>query len=46
LIIKTEPEDVSNLLIGKLDMMRAFILGKLQVSGDHTLGMKLTGSFN
>jgi len=34
-----------NLLTGKTDAMRAFILGKVKVSGNMALGMKLINLF-
>ena len=41
LTIKADAEDGVNLLTGKMDAMRAYMLGKVKVFGDLSLGMKL-----
>lgn len=46
LTIKADAEDGVNLLTGKLDPMRAYMLGKVKVFGDLSLGMKLVNFFN
>jgi len=46
LTISTNAEDGIKLLTGKLDMMRAFMLGKFKVSGDLPLAVKLTKLFS
>lgn len=46
LTIKANAEDGVNVLTGKLDAMRAYMLGKVKVFGDLSLGMKLTKLFN
>jgi putative sterol carrier protein len=46
LTIKAEAEDGVNLLTGKLDAMRAYMLGKVKVFGDLSLGMKLMNFFD
>lgn len=45
LTIKAKAQDGVNILTGKLDAMRAYMLGKVKVFGDLTLGMKLTKFF-
>ncbi len=45
LTIKADAQDGVNILIGKLDAMRAYMLGKVRVFGDLSLGMKLTKFF-
>ena len=45
LTIKADGEDGVNVLTGKLDAMRAYMLGKVKVSGDISLGMKLVKYF-
>jgi putative sterol carrier protein len=46
LTIKADAEDGVNVLIGRLDPMRAYMLGKIKIFGDLSLGMKLTNLFN
>jgi putative sterol carrier protein len=46
LTIKADAEDGVNLLTGKMDAMRAFMLGKVKVYGDLALGMKLVNFFD
>lgn len=46
LTIKADAEDGVNVLTGKLDAMRAYMLGKVKVFGDLSLGMKLTNLFS
>lgn len=46
LTIKADAEDGVNLLTGKLDAMRAYMLGKVKVFGDLSLGMKLINFFD
>jgi putative sterol carrier protein len=43
LTIKTSTENADKLLSGKLDPMMAFMTGKIKISGDMALGMKLIG---
>lgn len=45
LTIKADAADGVNVLTGKLDAMRAYMLGKIKVFGDLSLGMKLTNLF-
>jgi putative sterol carrier protein len=45
LTLKANAKDGVNLLTGKTDAMRAFILGKVKVSGNMALGMKLINLF-
>jgi putative sterol carrier protein len=44
--IRAKAETGVKLLTGEIDPMRAFLLGKVKVSGDMTLGMKLVDFFN
>lgn len=44
--IKAKAETGVELLTGEIDPMRAFLLGKVKVSGDLTLGMKLVDFFD
>jgi putative sterol carrier protein len=46
LTIKADAEDGVNLLTGKMDAMRAYMLGKVRVFGDLSLGMKLINFFD
>ena len=46
LTIKADAEDGVNLLTGKMDAMKAFMLGKVKVFGDLALGMKLVDFFD
>lgn len=46
LTIKADAEDGVNLLTGKMDAMRAYMLGKVKVFGDLSLGMKLINLFD
>jgi len=46
LTIKADAEDGVNLLTGKMDAMRAYMLGKVKVFGDLSLGMKLINFFD
>lgn len=46
LTIKADAEDGVNLLTGKIDAMRAYMLGKVKVFGDLSLGMKLINFFD
>ena len=43
--IKTSSENGLKLLTGKLDVMRAYMFGKIKVSGDLSLAMKLASLF-
>jgi len=43
LTIKTSTENAEKLLSGNLDPMMAFMTGKIKISGDMALGMKLMG---
>ena len=45
LTIKAEAEDGVRVLTGKLDAMRAYMLGKVKVFGDLSLGMRLKNLF-
>lgn len=45
LTIKAKAQDGIKLLMGKMDPMRAFMLGKIKVIGDLSLGMKLAKLF-
>ncbi len=45
LTLKAKAKDGVDLLTGKTDAMRAFILGKVKVSGNMALGMKLIDLF-
>lgn len=44
--IKAKAETGVKLLTGEMDPMRAFLLGRVKVSGDMTLGMKLVNFFD
>ena len=46
LTIKADAQDGVNVLTGKMDAMRAYMLGKVKVFGDLSLGMKLTNLFD
>jgi len=46
LTIKADAEDGVKLLTGKMDAMKAFMLGKVKVFGDLALGMKLVNFFD
>ncbi len=46
LTIKADAEMGVNILTGKTDAMRAYMLGKIKVFGDLSLGMKLTDFFD
>ncbi len=43
LTIKASTENADKMLNGKLDPMMAFMTGKVKISGDISLGMKLIG---
>lgn len=45
LTVKADAQDGVNVLMGKMDPMRAFMLGKVKVQGDLSLGMKLSSFF-
>ncbi|MCL4561718.1 MAG: SCP2 sterol-binding domain-containing protein [Chloroflexi bacterium] len=45
LTVKGDAGDVLQILTGKMDAMRAFMQGKLKISGDIALAMKLTSLF-
>ena len=45
LTIKADGEDGVNLLTGQIDPMRAYMMGKIKVFGDMSLGMKLVNFF-
>lgn len=45
LTVRAKAQDVLDIYAGKLDAMRAFMLGKLRVSGDMSLAMRLVGMF-
>ena len=45
LTVTATTRDIMDILSGKLDGMRAFMQGKLRVSGDTGLAMKLTNLF-
>jgi len=46
LTIKAKAEDGIKLLTGKMDPMRAYMLGKIRIMGDLGLGMKLINLFD
>lgn len=46
LTIKADAQDGVNVLTGKLDGMRAYMLGKIKVFGDLSLAMKLMNFFD
>jgi putative sterol carrier protein len=46
LTIKADAEDGIKVLTGTTDPMRAYMLGKIKVFGDLSLGMKLTSLFD
>lgn len=46
LTIRADAVTGAKILSGKLDAMRAYLLGKVKVVGDLSLGMKLTGFFD
>lgn len=46
LTIKANAEDGVNVLTGKTNAMRAYMLGKIKVSGDLKFGMKLADFFD
>ena len=46
LTIKADAEDGVKVLTGEMDPMRAYMLGKVKVFGDLSLGMKLTNFFD
>jgi len=46
LTIRADGETGVKLFTGDMDPMRAFLLGKVKVSGDLTLGMKLVNFFD
>lgn len=46
LTIKADAEDGVKILTGEMDPMRAYMLGKVKVFGDLSLGMKLTNFFD
>jgi putative sterol carrier protein len=43
LTVKASTENADKMLNGKLDPMMAFMTGKVKISGDMALGMKLIG---
>jgi putative sterol carrier protein len=43
LTLKSDATVLTDVLRGELDPMRAFLLGKVKVTGDFSLGMKLIG---
>ncbi len=45
LVFSAAAQDCLDILTGKLDGMRAFMTGKLKLSGDMGLAMKLVGFF-
>lgn len=46
LTIKADAQDGVKVLTGEMDPMRAYMLGKVKVFGDLSLGMKLTNFFD
>lgn len=46
LILHADGQDVLDIFNGKLEPMRAFMLGKLRVKGNYGLAMKLTDLFH
>lgn len=45
LILRADGQDVLDIFNGKLEPMRAFMMGKLRVKGNYSLAMKLTNLF-
>jgi len=45
LTLNASSQDILKILTGQMDGMRAFMQGKLKVSGDMSLAMKLTNLF-
>jgi putative sterol carrier protein len=45
LSLTADAKDALNVLTGKMDGVRAFMLGKLKLTGDFNLAMKLTSFF-
>lgn len=45
LTIGADTQDIFNLISGKLNPMRAFMLGKVQIKGDMNLAMRLASLF-
>ena len=45
LTLNGDGQDVLNVLTGQVDPMRAFMQGKIRVTGDMSLGMKLMNLF-
>ena len=43
--LTADSEDYKNVILGKLDGMKAFMQGKLKLAGDLNLAMKLTSFF-
>ena len=46
LTIRADATDGINIITGKMDAMRAYMLGKIKVFGDLSLGMKFTTFFD
>lgn len=46
LTIRADAMDGINVITGKMDAMRAYMMGKIKVFGDLALGMKLTTLFD
>ena len=46
LTVEADTQDGVDVFLGKLDAMRAYLSGRIKVSGDLSLGMKLIGLFN
>jgi len=44
--LEASAQDVLDMYAGKLDPMKAFILGKLRISGDKAMALKLTTMFH
>jgi putative sterol carrier protein len=45
LTLTADAKDAINVLTGKMDGVRAFMMGKLKLTGDFNLAMKLTSFF-
>jgi putative sterol carrier protein len=46
LTLQADGQDVLDIFSGKLEPMRAFMMGKLRVKGNYSLAMKLTNLFH
>ena len=46
LLVRAEAQDVLDIFYGKLDAVRAYMQGKVQMIGDMSLAMRLTNLFD